>query len=932
MNDQTTSRPGLARWWGKANCLESIEPDHPLVFHSLDVAACTHRYLDTHPQLLLQFSAWFGLTEVQARGVLIFLMAVHDMGKFAENFQFKCPEVAALRFGGLLKPSNSTAHHDRISACFLSWAFAGKRLPVRMRAWTEEAWRIVLTASFGHHGTPPKSNGHDVAELKGAMFDESREAALAFFDWCASKFLPDDLPDVDELRLQLSSWWIAGLAVLADWIGSNTHWFPYATHDERDLTLDQYWDSVALPRASVAIEAAGVNVEPPKRYSSPEALLSHLRGRPLRPAQHLAHAIAIGVEPQLFFLEDATGSGKTEAALILAARLMDSGLGDGLFFGLPTQATADQMWDRMDSQLPAWFDFPERATMVLTHGARDQVHAFAARRDSASDGLRGEQDTASLQVTQWLAQSNKRALLAQMGVGTLDQVLMGALRIKHQSLRMLGLFRKILIVDEVHSYDSYMSAALCATLAAHAAAGGCAILLSATMSLALRTQLLQAYASGIEIYTSGQAQSLARRSSAALSAESLGYPLLTQWSASLGLAPREVGFPASPHSHRTLAIEYLSDWEGLIARLGAWHAANQVSVWVRNTVADATLAYECLCQRFGVENIVLFHSRFAAVDRRRIQDQVLDILGKAKGGIGKSANRRNQIIITTQVFQESLDCCADQMISDLAFVDILLQRLGRYRRHLRDATGRLLNPDERQADGRGESKVVIYGPTREGDPKANWYSAHSRGAAMVYAAYGKLWLSARAIGEQITLPAQFRTLVEAVYGNVAEAIPEALQTAEDKETGKEMAARIAAEMNAISLVDGYCGDGWDADERIGTRLGDSVEATMVRVENGHLIPWARGSCTDADDEWALSAIRVPGWWFADANRMELRCLETALAQGVENLKAERRFLKYRLVLPFTRHESGEWRSMIQAKEVLTLRYCAATGLRKAAKP
>ena len=62
--------------------------------------------------------------------------------------------------------------------------------------------------------------------------------------------------------------------------------------------------------------------------------------------------------PQLFILEDVTGAGKTEAALILTHRLMATGKAQGLYFGLPTMATANAMFDRMSESWLALYRVP----------------------------------------------------------------------------------------------------------------------------------------------------------------------------------------------------------------------------------------------------------------------------------------------------------------------------------------------------------------------------------------------------------------------------------------------------------------------------------------------------------------------------------------------------------------------------------------------
>ena len=919
-------------YWGKAGKCGDRGSYHPLVFHCLDVAACGQVYLDRNPGLLHQLACWLGLDEASTRQLLVFLLAVHDLGKFAESFQYKVPELVEQGFDPPLPRLTGSRRHDEIGALFYAWLAEEGRLPEQLRGWDADTWGALLAPAFGHHGMPPPTlppgRGMALAALCEVMSPQSRDAAEAFFAWCARTFLPDTLPaSCNEARAKLASWWIAGLAVLADWIGSNTTWFEYAAPRLHGLSLKEYWHRHALPTACRAVEEAGVVPVRPRPYRAPEVLLPRL-AEGLRPAQAVAADIDIPAEPQLFVLEDATGSGKTEAALILAARLIDRGLADGLFFGLPTQATADQMFERVTRDVPAWFEDPARATLVLAHGARDQSHAFLRHLAQLDDDVPGEGRSATMRLSEWLAQGNKRALLAQVGVGTLDQALLAALRVRHQSLRLLGLFRKVLVVDEVHSYDPYMTQVLLRTLELHAASGGSAILLSATLPLALRSRLLSAYSTGIRRWQADERQpGRGRRRSApvkAPQAQSTDYPLLTRWSPSLGSQVQELAFPSAPHSRRVLDIEYLTDEGQVLERIAAWHAAGEAVVWVRNTVGDACRAWSRLVERFGIDACTLFHARFAAVDRRRIQEDVLAALGRTSD----AASRKGRIVVTTQVFQESLDADADRMVTDLCPVDVLLQRLGRYRRHLRDAQGNPLG-DGCTMDGRPPGAVVVFGPDRGEDPDAAWYSRFSRGAAYVYAAHGRIHRSARAIGDRIELPGQFRTLVEAVYGEDGEPIPDALQTAEDRELGKVIAQGTQAAQNTVSLFEGYGGSGWQGDERIGSRLGDSIEAVLVRVTPHGLEAWATGRCGEGEDVWALSTIRLPGHWLAQAEAPA--CLDGRLAGMAEELRNKVPALRYRLILPLAENGDGIWSCTLAGNPPLSLSYCDRQGLRRTGK-
>lgn len=98
----------------------------------------------------------------------------------------------------------------------------------------------------------------------------------------------------------------------------------------------------------------------------------------------------------------------------------------------------------------------------------------------------------------WFADSNKKALLAEIGVGTLDQAMMAVMPFKHNNLRLLGLSNKILLADEIHACDAYMSCILEGLIERQARGGNSVILLSATLSQQQRDKLVAAFARDAE--------------------------------------------------------------------------------------------------------------------------------------------------------------------------------------------------------------------------------------------------------------------------------------------------------------------------------------------------------------------------------------------------------------------------------------------------
>ncbi|MFO1495551.1 MAG: CRISPR-associated helicase Cas3' [Lysobacterales bacterium] len=872
----------LQQYWGKAS---EGEPEgwHPLVFHALDVAAVVHQLLRVRPRLTAHLAALLHLPTAAAEGLLVTLAAWHDLGKFAENFQYKRVDIYSANTG--LSPRdvlNSDKHHDAVSAalwCSSAWATGMAGIL------KSDAYEPLVMAAFGHHGRPPSEDG----QSRLPMSEQSQADALQFATWAWQQYAAPVMPadwHPDASRASLASWWIAGLVVLGDWLGSNTRWFPYANAAQRSKSWSDYWQDVALPNSQRAVAESGMELPPPAPAADFARLFPSLAHQTLRPAQALAVELSLPDTPQLLILEDATGSGKTEAALMLAHRLMAAGMAEGLFFGLPTQATADQMYDRVDSVGARLFAADSRASIVLAHGARDSDERFQRRLAQGSDDhLRQEADTASLGLNEWLGQSVKRALLANLGIGTLDQAQMAALRVKHQPLRLLGLFGKVLIVDEVHAYDAYMTVVLKNLLTSHALAGGSAILLSATLPESARSELLAAFFQGVQQGTPAvPSRRIGPRTKAlAPVLHSRAYPMLTHWSPGFP-APLELPLHAAQTAERTVRIDYVSDSAQLLQRIAQASAEGRCVCWIRNTVGDALQSYQQLVTLLGAERVQLFHSRFALVDRQRIQKQALGAFNK----YSLAAARRGRVLVATQVVEQSLDLDFDWLISDLAPIELLLQRQGRLRRHCRDAAG---NPVD-GPDQRGDIVYTVYGPDRGAQPDADWYRRFFPRAAFVYPMAGELWLAAQALGERLILPQDFRRTVDEVYSGSA---PACFALADARATGETVVApATVAESNICAWPAGYRSTAvWTDDERIPTRLGESIDCVLASVTDGGLRAYAANRCTATQDEWELSSVRLPGNW-----GLSLDCVDPdpIVQTQIDALRGQQRRLRYRPVL------------------------------------
>ncbi|NMG44766.1 CRISPR-associated helicase Cas3' [Aromatoleum toluvorans] len=871
------SDPEYFRYWGKARPQDGDGAGyHLLPYHCLDVAAVGAVLLRKQRIIL---DRWFATTQLepdQHDALAVFFLALHDLGKFARGFQNQVSFANAT----LVSPNPRYRYGNGIRHDTLGWVAWKSRirqqiaLP-RLPAPKNSAWLTWLRATTGHHGVPPReTDGTLPIEPDFYFHEEDLVAAARFVADLAEFLLPEGLPEPDgslKQALYDASWQLAGFAVLSDWVGSSQTCFPYLAEP---LPLERYWHDHALPQAEKALEQIGLNLAQVAPFASAQALFSYLT--PPTPLQQFAAETPLARGPQLILLEDVTGAGKTEAALIFAHRLMTSGQGSGLYFGLPTMATSNQMYRRVGTVYRRFFRPRPAPSLVLAHGARELVDDFSASIlpvQPADRDYDSREATASALCTAWIADSNKKALLANVGVGTLDQALLAALPAQHQSLRLLGLQGKVLVADEVHAYDAYTGRLLQVLLEQHARQGGSAVLLSATLPAELRSILVGAFRRGL------------RTSCEDGEEEAAPYPLVTHVHEG-GVSRTPVG--TRPEVARRVQVRFLHDLDEVIRRIRGAAAAGQCVVWIRNTVDDARDAWERLRQTEGIDvaRLTLFHSRYALADRLVIEDHVLDVLGKDSD----SDSRHARIVVSSQVMEQSVDCDADVMISDLAPVDLLIQRAGRLHRHTRDASG---NPSD--IEGRPAPELIVLAPEFDADPAADWHRGPFPRASRVYADTGRLWLTQRILATTgaIVMPEGARTLIEAVYGPDAELdIPPGLQDASLKKQGEAIGDRTLANTNTLDFGQGYCQEAgrWDREEDKPTRLGDEDREFVLAVADASgLRPWAAGHA----HPWAASAVKVP------ARRLDCLASEwiARFGSGIEALKQTHRFLKYADILP-----------------------------------
>jgi len=653
----STNHTSIFRYWGKADPSYPREPKwHPLVYHCLDVAAVTAIWWDGSPVIRRTFVAAFDWPDSSARKLrawVIFFIALHDLGKIDVRFQLKALDALSLAWVDLNCDDVDESRAKHFDHGQMGYAWAMRELSKWATVNSTEildAWRPWLAAVTGHHGD--LSSGADVGGeyAEARVMNHDRSARYAFVSELAGLFLAPEglgLQDSPPACSPSAQAWLAGFCAVCDWIGSNTEAFTYrglgaALNDYFEARTGDIKTQGWLHRFGLLSEAGP--------YGGVSALLN--RDEWPRGVQVLMDDLPHA--PGLTLIEAPTGSGKTEAALAYTWQLLVAGVADSIVFALPTQATANAMLARAEGFAVRVFGI---ANVVLAHGKSklnpefDRLVAAGQRRTAQG------KEEAAVQCAAWLASSRKRVFLGQVGVCTVDQVLLSVLPVRHKFVRGFGLNKSVLIVDEVHAYDAYMHGLLGEVLRRQKATGGSAILLSATLPAGVRSRLFEAW--GAE------------------GADDAPYPVV--WHATQGGAACLTVTEAQRPPRREVEIECLKlpgafpDTSVLDRMVSAAESGARVAVVV-NLVDDAQRLSRMLRDRTALP-VDVFHARYRFMDRQRKEQAALDRYGR------RSPRDGGRILVATQVVEQSLDLDFDWMITQICPVDLLFQRLGRLHRH-----------------------------------------------------------------------------------------------------------------------------------------------------------------------------------------------------------------------------------------------------------
>lgn len=733
--------------WGKTT-KEGADRYHPALYHMVDVAQVA-RMLLTRPTgnrvRDALHRAWRGADLDTLTAWLPFLIALHDIGKISAPFQGqqRTPEARQQRerliAAGFTLGDDGDAppSHSTVSAWWL-----GEQLQI-LEPDVNRATRLAIRdAAGGHHGrfaTGLRTDVNDyMTRYEPPLWNDLRRQG---YDWLKAALGPTTgtlatLGAPERLRPATAA--LTGLTVIADWVASNTLYFPACQTPSRAAYLGR-----SAEQALNAVLEVGLRADRPSRpYAGFTATFSQ------EPRDLQAQIDALSSDdlhtPSLFIIEAPTGEGKTEAALALARRLADHGASDEVYIGLPTMATSNQMFGRIEQFFTTLYD--DAGAVRLAHGQAFLVQSerrqdvwSAMAGDSDPIAQRGGNAASAEQALRWFTGS-KRALLAPFGVGTVDQIELAGLNVRHAVLRLFGLAGKVVVIDEVHAYDTYMSTILEHTLTWLASMDTSVILLSATLPQARRESLLRHYLAGLHHVKLEHVTVEAAPT----------YPMLALASRT---TTRQVPFSATRRVALALRFVHDDSPAAQAQRLVDLTADGGAVARICNRVDDAQHIYQEL-KRLNVPHLTLIHARYPLNERLERETRVSDLVGKET----TRTSGQRLIIIGTQVLEQSLDYDVDVMVTDLCPIDLLLQRAGRLHRHDRTRPAAHQQPvlyiqHTTRADGLPEITrwERIYAPLVLW---RTWLTLRGREASAVIA---------------VDLPNDYRPLIEAVYGTEAPA-------------------------------------------------------------------------------------------------------------------------------------------------------------------
>jgi CRISPR-associated endonuclease/helicase Cas3 len=771
------------------------QPGISVYEHLLNTGYVAICLADIAPQFLDRFQL--------SKNVIGAIVALHDIGKISPGFQRKCQVwldqngLTDIEQKGCWK-TETEPDHGKVTHAALEKALIDIDV-------NSKSARSIATLLGAHHGKL-KSNPNRTFEIKGA---EENSSGIKWEDERNShiiQILKDFSIKHNQLSLTKDSpvfLWLAGLTTVADWVGSDEFYF------SQNKSLDDY---SRLEIAKTAINQIG--------FGLPEIIkdLSFNNLFDFSPNDLQLKTIDMIQGPGVYVIEAPMGIGKTEAALVAAYKLLCERKATGIYFALPTQATSNRIHIRVN-------DFVNRIVSQKTINSK-LIHGNSWLKDSLASPVPSISDSSNEDArisNRWFS-SSKRALLAPFGVGTIDQALLGIVAAKHFFVRHFALAGKVVIIDEVHSYDLYTGTLIDKLVETLKGLGCTVIILSATLTGKRRSQFV----------------SLSNGS------DELSYPLISGYQD--GKESQSVS--SQPPPEKSVDIKF-NDTNTTTEQ--AISAANnsEVVLWICNTVEAAQNQYRKIKETNCSFPVGLLHSRFPFWRREELEQEWMSRLDKS----GKT--RCGCILVSTQIVEQSVDLDVDLMITELAPTDMLLQRMGRLWRHER--IGRS-----------GKPTLIILEETKTlsqfRDMNDKDIKRFLGKKAYVYSPY--ILLRSLEVWKQtpnINVPTDIRSKIEETYIE-RDTDPTEWQRLYIDEYGEACAYKQKAE-----LISNIWNPALEDEEGVQTRLNEQPTAQVILCKSfiGNKISFINGETVSLTKEFSLSIkrsifnnlVRVPKYLF-----------------------------------------------------------------------
>lgn len=709
--------------WGKA----AKDQVHPLICHAYDTTAVAQRVLrrfigpSARDELLAGFHPLGDVTSWIA-----LLCGLHDLGKATPSFQALRPDLASARFAGqeagdvgrLGRQKVGTRRLDTPHGLTTATHLQG--MLVRWGASHDASERIAVAVG-GHHGHLPDGSTlrqarREVNNHGQQRWEDARDALVGELVRLCGLPEPTSLPWYEVHVSDVAALCLAALTTTSDWIASDTANFPLTDADD----IDAYARS-SDHRADKAV--ARLDFRPWLPEPGFRALFPGVEPRPVQ--KEVERLVGDRTEPTLLLIEAPTGEGKSRAGLQAAAALTRKLGLLGAYVAMPTQATSNQMLGDVEG-------LAGQASVTLIHG---NAREYLRDRPTTPTDI-GVDDPGDSDVTaqEWFA-TRKRGLLASLGVGTVDQVLKAVIRSDHVFVSLTALTNKVVVIDEVHGYETYMSTLLDRLLTWLGRLGVSVVMLSATLPSRRREDLVAAWQAG--------ALRCLPREVPRPAAPMACYPAVTIAGRS---RPTTVAVGVSElNSSHALHLEHVPDRDIADWVLSRSHSGS-VAV-MHNLVRRAVSTYAALETRIVAmpeaerPHLVMLSGQLSTAERTRVEGWLAE-------SFGRNGARPRAIVVGTQVLQTGLDLDFDTVLTDLAPVDWMIQRAGRLHRH-------------RHSPDRGTPTLGVTGVSDHGDqpPTFPEYVHHVYAPAILL----RTWALLRN-RTALHLPDEVPALVDALYG------------------------------------------------------------------------------------------------------------------------------------------------------------------------